>query len=373
VAALRSGATSIVSTSQGKQVVTSRPSVAFRKEIYGATALADPKNAAHAFTRIQDNIEEATASARSLPVNGGVYWPDVLFKMNTPQTIGHGLAARVAWMAVASRPGASGLNVTNGRIVEVTQNSAQGTITLSSNENVVADLWFFPKPLGAGPSLEAPGAATPPPAPIPLSDSIAIPGTLTAPPTVAGGGWSFINNGGTLTTAADISYGISFVVPQSATAGNGYVRAGSMTSTMSVEVGASYVLSYGTASEQTQFAGVGACMSESGSGKWLQWYHGVYFGGTGGDGASYIVLIGSNVASVVYYQVFPPYAQPFVRLRLSGANILAEASIDKQVWVTISSVPITTAFTTTPDHVGIAFTLAERGNTVVSLFDFVSL
>ena len=182
---IRSAATSIVGTSaQGKQLPSSRVNVAFRKEIYPAPALT-PEGTQKALARIQDNIEEATAGARTLPINGGVYFPDVTFAAGVALTIGHGLQQRVAWWAVAPRPGIAG---TNGRIVELEQNASLGTLTLSSNENSVADIWIFPKPTGGGPLLEGPTVPTPATGGVSISYDQ---GLIVAPPLAAA--WTLEN------------------------------------------------------------------------------------------------------------------------------------------------------------------------------------
>ena len=106
------------------------------------------------------------------------------------------------------------------------------------------------------------------------SGSLCMPGTIAVPPTIAGGGWSGFNNGGTATTAADVtlgsSTGIFFNVAATATNGNGYVRAGSNSATMSVEVatGMTNDAALGPTSIQALFSG--AMMVEIATSKWVQ-------------------------------------------------------------------------------------------------------
>ena len=213
------------------------------------------------------------------------------------------------------------------------------------------------------------------------SGSLCMPGTIAVPPTIAGGGWSGFNNGGTATTAADVtlgsSTGIFFNVAATATNGNGYVRAGSNSATMSVEVatGMTNDAALGPTSIQALFSG--AMMVEIATSKWVQI---VVESASVADSeqADYTGLLfrGSNISAVQSVKNFSAWSQPFVRLILSGLNLLGQVSVDRVNWKTVYSIPILTAFTAPPSignpyNVGIGFVAANDGGvTGVTLFNF---
>lgn len=121
--------------------------VPLREEIFHGSQLDEPQKIARALHIVQRHCIEGTASARGLPFLGGAYWPNVAFTANVANSIAHGLVGDVAWWPVATRPAsANGAAVTNGRIVEVKQDSANNRITLSSNETCIVDLYFFSRP-----------------------------------------------------------------------------------------------------------------------------------------------------------------------------------------------------------------------------------
>src|ERR1700728_4357911 len=121
-----------------------------REEIYTADKVSTPAMVATALQRISRHQEETTAAARSFPFFGGAYWASVTFKANTAVTLAHGCPSglSVGWSAFSVRPlGAVANAVANGRIVEISQQPSTGRITLSSNENSTADLYFFTRPV----------------------------------------------------------------------------------------------------------------------------------------------------------------------------------------------------------------------------------
>jgi len=212
------------------------------------------------------------------------------------------------------------------------------------------------------------------------ASGLVIPGTVTLPPTIAGGGWSLFTLGGGAITPTDEPNGeIDFSIPSSSASGNGYVRAGSNSSTMSVETGVSFTNNLTTSNTGTQQIFAGAEMVETGTNKWLQ-MNVLFFvhQNTAPYYATAIYLVGSNVSGNESYGNWAPWSQLFVRLRLSGSNVLGEISIDLQQWTTIYTTAITTAFTAAPSggnpfKVGAGLTPSLAGGTTnVKLFDFVT-
>jgi hypothetical protein len=207
---------------------------------------------------------------------------------------------------------------------------------------------------------------------------LAVPGTITKPPTVAGGGWSFINNPVSLSSATDITSGISLFIDSNMTNISGYVRAGSGSPTMSVEVGLSFMCDTvgGPVGElESQQFQAGVAMYESSTGKYLVMLINQYYN-TGNYypyiAISYGTSLGSVTSSTSTYNCYAGYSNPFLRLRLSGTNVIGEISIDREVWATLFTVAITAAFTTAPNDVGIGFMGSTHGNTYISVFDFVT-
>ena len=120
-----------------------------REEIFQASELSTPEGVRDAFHKVQRHSAEATQAARSLPVQGGTYAPDVAFTANTAHTFMHGIVGGLAisWMVTSVRPsGANALAVTQGRIIETAQDPVNGRITLASSEDALADVWFYPTP-----------------------------------------------------------------------------------------------------------------------------------------------------------------------------------------------------------------------------------
>lgn len=121
-----------------------------REEIYTADKLGTPAQIGAALQKLSRHMEEVTVASRSFPLPGGTYWPNVPFTANTEVTLAHGCTPnqQVAWAPFATRPaGATANAVTNGRIVEISQQPSTGRITLSSNETCTADLYFWTRPV----------------------------------------------------------------------------------------------------------------------------------------------------------------------------------------------------------------------------------
>jgi hypothetical protein len=209
--------------------------------------------------------------------------------------------------------------------------------------------------------------------------TLGVPGTVTKPPTVAGGGWALVNTGTGSVTPTDAPYGIEFAVPSNAgafSAGLGYVRTGSGSSTMSVEAGA-VALNTGVTGSFAQQMFWGAMLYEQATGKFISAYAFQPMASAGETGPISILLEGSGGVSAQAQSNFYSYAQPYVRLRLDGSgHIICEFSVDKNRWTNIGStytVNVSTVFTTGPDHVGFALAQSEAAaTTYVSAFDFVT-
>lgn len=203
--------------------------------------------------------------------------------------------------------------------------------------------------------------------------TLAIPGSLVAPPSVAGGGWSFVNNTGSpIASAADVAYGIQLTCPSGTPPANlGFVRAISGSSTASVEVGLAYVnnRTLGDGGPQQMYGG--AMMYESSSGKYLAWQRGDYEDASG-NSRPFLYLIGTEVGGVTVGCAFGSNSQVFLRMRLDGAgHVICEFSIDRIGWLQMDSRNVTAAFTTAPTHVGIPLSEPlSSGTQVTSLFHF---
>jgi hypothetical protein len=203
------------------------------------------------------------------------------------------------------------------------------------------------------------------------------PGTLVKPPSIAGGGWSFVNNnaGPDAATAVDTPYGIQITVPDTAFAANcGLVRAISGSPTASVEVGATTLNNRTLGDVGPQQTIWGAFMYESSTGKYLAWQVYNYIDEPG-DNRTGLYLVGTDVAGITVGGTFPAYSQPFVRMRLDGiGGIICEASVDRFGWLAQQpATPVTTAFTVGPDMVGLIISHPLSGGLMLeSLFDFAT-
>jgi hypothetical protein len=206
--------------------------------------------------------------------------------------------------------------------------------------------------------------------------ALALPGTLSKPPSIAGGGWAFVHNTGSpIASAVDMSYGIQLTVPNASSPPSnlGYVRAISGSSTASVESGqvCQNNRTLGDSGPQQMLAGV--MMYESASNKYLNWQV-LYYEDGSGNSRTGLYIVGTSVGGVSSGGLFSYGSQVFVRMRLDGlGNIISDFSLDKQTWQTMSTIAVTTAFTTAPDHVGIPLSVPLSGGTqITSVFDFAT-
>ena len=220
------------------------------------------------------------------------------------------------------------------------------------------------------------------------SAGLGIPGTVSAPPTIAGGGWTSVYNATNVTTATDQANStILFTTSGSSTnAGNAFVRAGSNTNTMSIEIGCVATTKAHISNGNGNILWCGAEMYEVSSTDYLAIYvedtNAPQSGGTNTFAAPAIYMVGTHFSAVQSFGTHSIHSQPFVRLIFSGTNVLGEVSEDKQFWEPIHdfSVAITTAFSGGPDggtnpfDVGAAFSaIAAADVQHITLFDFVSL
>lgn len=141
------------STSGSTPMVRARELVAMREEVFSSQDLDTGAGTQRALQAVQRHVAEATQAARSLPVQGGTYWPSVKFTANSAHLVQHGVAGglEVSWMALSVRPATVNVAaVSQGRIVEVSQDAPRGRITLASSEACTADLWFWARPSAEG-------------------------------------------------------------------------------------------------------------------------------------------------------------------------------------------------------------------------------
>lgn len=121
--------------------------VPLREEVFSSADVSSPGGVVASLHKMQRHMAEATQASRSLPVQGGTYWPNVGFVANAAHVFQHGIPGglAVAWVAPSMRP-----NVANAlvlcQVVETAQDAAHGKVTLTASANCVADVWFFPRP-----------------------------------------------------------------------------------------------------------------------------------------------------------------------------------------------------------------------------------
>jgi hypothetical protein len=202
---------------------------------------------------------------------------------------------------------------------------------------------------------------------------LAIPGVMVQPPPTSSG-WEFVNNVTNPTTATDIPGGIQFTVHNAVTAGNGYVRAGSGSPTMSVEIGEAWTspdtVAYGSLFESLQ----GVMMYEQATGKYLELTYGYVKQTSGSSPGPFFTLCSSPTLTLVgqTFGVISTNSMPFMRLRLDGlGNVISEISVDRSVWTEIFTTTVSSVFTTAPDHIGYAFQ-GFPGVLNITAYDFVS-
>lgn len=140
----RARITTIIETVGGAQKALSQEVVPMREEIYSGGNLKSFADVGEALQKVQRHIAESTAPARSLVSQGGTEWPDVAFVSGVPRTFAHGCEAGLSVKTIASVP----RNVPNSGafLYEVSQNPANGTITLECTASATFDLAFCTRP-----------------------------------------------------------------------------------------------------------------------------------------------------------------------------------------------------------------------------------
>jgi hypothetical protein len=198
---------------------------------------------------------------------------------------------------------------------------------------------------------------------------LVLPGALARPPLIASGPFAYVNNTDLpAASAVDTPYGWALTVPNPSGAGLAFVEPGSLSPTMSVEAAMQLVNDDWASGTQQMLGGV--VMRESATNKWLSWQffdfcdasgnsrRGVFLNSTGGAGP-----VQSNIN-------FSMSALPFMRLRIAGADIFCEVSVDRINWRSIGfgspSVPIASVFTVTPNEVGVMVSPTPSGGTTVA-------
>jgi hypothetical protein len=196
-------------------------------------------------------------------------------------------------------------------------------------------------------------------------------GNVTPPPTVAGGGWTSINNSTGLTASDQSNGSILIVFQNAASAGNGYVRTGWTTG---VEIGFDmddiFITTVAGGSAQQLWAGV--CMW-NGTQYLLMGILSYCTGATGYCGTG-LILTGTDASGTQTQGNWSQWSKPFVRMQISGSNIISQLSVDKQLWSTIYTTAISTAFPSgTPTYGGVCVGHPPSNNGAVglTLFDFV--
>jgi len=149
-------------------------------------------------------------------------------------------------------------------------------------------------------------------------------------------------------------------VPFSSTQGLcGIVQTGSGSNTMFVESASSWVTTGITSATANNLPMGGVLMVESSSQKYCGILAGIDFGISSTAGCpvvdfSYGVTT-TRTAFTRNFGCFSSGSPVFVRLRLtngSAGNIVGEISIDRQNWVQMASIAVSTAFTSVPNQVG---------------------
>lgn len=190
---------------------------------------------------------------------------------------------------------------------------------------------------------------------------------MTSPPTVAGGGWTWVNQAGSSVSQAQDSVYIS------SPAGAGlvyYMRTGTGSSTASIEAASLNENSGTTSSGSAQFPFRGIAMLESSTGKGLIMIHGP---NTSTNQYEFYIFVApiSGTAGSSQNQTSPqnnywqtdPMGITFMRIRLSGSNIIAEYSKTRTNWTQLQSLSISSVFTSGPNQAGLLVSAASSGVT----------
>lgn len=138
------GATTVVvprTAAQGGGVSKQSLETSHHEDTIRATDVDTPEKLALQLNRLQRLAGNNTRGARTLPFNGGTYWPSQTLVANTTNSFAHGCNGPAAFLSARVRPTANVAPV----IVEVGQTS-DGRIQLATTANCIADLFFYPQP-----------------------------------------------------------------------------------------------------------------------------------------------------------------------------------------------------------------------------------
>lgn len=167
--------TTSVLTPPSAPVASTVELVAFKEQAFSPADVGAPGGVAMALHRVQRAAIDATASARTLPVLGGTYWPNVAFVGGESAVLAHGCGAGVTVSFILARVRVTASSTLAPSVVEVAQDASTGRITLAADVDCICDLWFYPQPLGKG-STGAGSTVPPitPPIPPPTPPSVPI-------------------------------------------------------------------------------------------------------------------------------------------------------------------------------------------------------
>lgn len=183
---------------------------------------------------------------------------------------------------------------------------------------------------------------------------------ITPPPAANDPGWTWVNqSGATVSQSNDSLY---FTLPGESNVFTYYMRATTGSSTASIESASFSEHFLSTTSGNAQFPFRGVAMLESSTGKGIVLAHGI---NTSNTAYQYYIYLNNITGSAGTSQTqgslqqnnwnLDPIGITFLRLRLSGSNVIAEYSKTRTNWTNIATLPISTYFTTGPNQMGLEF------------------
>jgi hypothetical protein len=152
--AVRTAPTAVIAPVPGssKQVIVAHEIVPMREEVFHPSDVSSPAGVSRALQQMQRHVAETTQSARSLPFLGGTYFPNIFFAVGVNQTFAHRVPGGVAVAFEVLRPRNVGPSPLATVVVEVSQDTTNGRITLVAlplAQGMTCDLHFFPQPVAA--------------------------------------------------------------------------------------------------------------------------------------------------------------------------------------------------------------------------------
>jgi len=180
---------------------------------------------------------------------------------------------------------------------------------------------------------------------------------LTPPPAANDPNWVWVNQGTTTVTQSNSS--LYFNVAAASSGFTYYLRPTTGSSTASIEAAAFSEHQLAT-TNNAQFPFRGVAMLESSTGKGIVMSFGV---NTANSAYQYYIYLNSITGTAGSSQTqgslqqnnwnLDPMGLTFLRLRISGTNIIAEYSKTRTNWTSIATLPMSTYFTTGPNQMGI--------------------